>query len=82
MFRHFIKAPTGMATSGAINMTRWLYHPCHRAGRFTTSYTYDSQLRKVRAVTNANGAVTRYQYDSGGNRTNTTDALGNVTTYT
>jgi len=118
MFRQLHQAPTGMATSGAINMTRMVISPvsprrtvprlptpmirsaksqgCNhangavtrlsirlgrqshehdRCSRNVTTYTYDSTFNQVTSLTDPNGRVTTYQYDSRGNRTNETDPL-------
>ena len=45
-------------------------------------YTFDPVTLGVSSKTDADGHVTRYAYDPEGNRTNLTDALGNVTSYT
>lgn len=46
-----------------------------------TSYAYEAQPGEVTAVTNPDGHVTHFGYDSAGDRISVTDAEGNQTTY-
>ncbi|MDQ1743462.1 MAG: hypothetical protein QOE23_1801, partial [Pseudonocardiales bacterium] len=48
----------------------------------TTRYTYDPATLGLSSVTDPNGNVTTSTYDSDGNQTATTDALGRTTTFT
>jgi RHS repeat-associated protein len=50
----------------------------------TVTFTYGNKTfpEDVMAITNPNGKVTSFTYDSAGNRTSETDAVGNKTTYT
>ncbi len=48
----------------------------------TTTYTYDPATLQVATITDANAHTNTNQYDSMGNRIQTTDALGHTTTYT
>ena len=72
---------TSTSTDGRGNTWRYQYDTNGYITRATapdgatTSYGYDSQSRKLRAVTNADGMITRYQYDAHGNRTNITAGL-------
>jgi len=50
----------------------------------TTTYTYENKTfpGDVTGITNPNGRITSFAYDTAGNLTSATDALGNKTTYT
>lgn len=47
----------------------------------TTTYTYDPATLNMTSMTNANGHITRYEYDTYGNRSRQIDANGNEIRY-